>query len=251
LSGLRLNEYAETARRFVWNELADWYVESVKPRLGTPGDDRDVARAVLVHAVDGALRLLHPVVPFITETLWQRLPTEDTRDAEYLARASWPSPTDRGEAVEFDRVRDAITAIRQIRADYNVPPGTVVDAVIVPSVPDTYRDGSELIARLSRARVTVGMRPGGNTAAHAVLTDGSEVVVPLADLVDVRRECARLREELDQLVRHLTALEQRLEDQRFTSRAPAQVVEAERQKQRDWSARRGQLEQKVRTLCGS
>jgi valyl-tRNA synthetase len=251
LSGLRLNEYAETARHFVWNELADWYVESVKPRLGMPGDDRDVARAVLVHAVDGALRLLHPVVPFITETLWQQLPTEDTRDAEYLARAAWPSSTGRGEAAEFDRVRDAITAIRQIRADYNVPPATVVDAVIVPSIPDTYREESELIARLSRAHVTVGMNPGANTAAHAVLTDGSEVVVPLADLVDVKRECARLREELGQLVRHLTALEQRLGDQRFTSRAPAQVVEAERQKQRDWSARRDQLEQKVRTLCGS
>ncbi|HEU5175316.1 MAG TPA: valine--tRNA ligase, partial [Gemmatimonadaceae bacterium] len=69
-AGLRLNEYAESARRFVWNELADWYLESAKARLSTPGADRDVARAVLVHAFDRALRLLHPIVPFITEALW-------------------------------------------------------------------------------------------------------------------------------------------------------------------------------------
>jgi valyl-tRNA synthetase len=73
-AGLRLNEYAESARRFVWNELADWYLESVKGRLETPGADRDVARAVLVYAFDSALRLLHPVVPFVTESLWQKLP---------------------------------------------------------------------------------------------------------------------------------------------------------------------------------
>src|SRR3954469_19112771 len=73
-NGLRLNEYAESARRFVWNELADWYVETAKGRLNTPGADRDVARAVLVHCFDQALRLLHPVVPFVTEALWQKLP---------------------------------------------------------------------------------------------------------------------------------------------------------------------------------
>nr|MCU0618201.1 class I tRNA ligase family protein [Gemmatimonadaceae bacterium] len=72
--GLRLAEYAEAARRFVWNELADWYLESVKPRLAADGDDREVARTVLAHAFDAGLRLLHPIIPFITEELWQRIP---------------------------------------------------------------------------------------------------------------------------------------------------------------------------------
>src|SRR5215831_5429175 len=76
-AGLRLNEFAEAARRFVWNELADWYLESLKSRLETKSDDREVARAVLVHAFDCALRLLHPIVPFVTEALWQRLPARE------------------------------------------------------------------------------------------------------------------------------------------------------------------------------
>jgi len=88
-AGLRLNEYAETARRFVWNELADWYLESVKSRVAGDGDDRDVARAVLVHVFDGALRLLHPVIPFITEALWQRLPERAGRNSLFVTRQSW------------------------------------------------------------------------------------------------------------------------------------------------------------------
>ncbi len=82
---MRLSEYVESARRFVWNELADWYVEAAKHRVSAEGPDRDVARAVLVHVFDQALRLLHPVVPFVTEALWQRLPARTS--GEYLARA--------------------------------------------------------------------------------------------------------------------------------------------------------------------
>ena len=87
--GMRLNDYAEAARRFVWNELADWYLEAIKARLAEGGDDREVARAVLAHAFDGALRLLHPIVPFVTEALWQRLPGR--ADDELLISARWPT----------------------------------------------------------------------------------------------------------------------------------------------------------------
>ncbi|OYV65428.1 MAG: hypothetical protein B7Z72_12285, partial [Gemmatimonadetes bacterium 21-71-4] len=88
-AGMRLNEYAETARRFVWSELADWYVEAVKGRLAEPGPDGEVARAVLVHAFDMALRLLHPIVPFITEAIWQRLPSRAA--GALLMTAEWPA----------------------------------------------------------------------------------------------------------------------------------------------------------------
>src|SRR5262249_3692341 len=88
-AGMRLSEYAEAARRFVWNELADWYVESTKARLAAGGADADVARSVLVHAFDRALWLLHPIVPFITEEVWQRLPGRAA--GEFLATAAWPA----------------------------------------------------------------------------------------------------------------------------------------------------------------
>jgi valyl-tRNA synthetase len=138
-AGLRLSEYAETARRFVWNELADWYLESVKSRLEAEGDDREVARSVLVHAFDGALRLLQPIVPFVTDALWQRMPIH--RDAEFLATAAWPRPARFAgaaeSAAEFERVRDAVEAIRQLRGDYGIPPGKTITARLVPARAET------------------------------------------------------------------------------------------------------------------
>jgi valyl-tRNA synthetase len=132
-AGLRLNEYAESARRFVWNELADWYLESLKGRLGPEAEpnDREVARSVLLHVFDGALRLLHPIVPFITEALWQKLPGR--APGEFLIRAPWPRWQGRSApegAAAFELVREAVLAVRQIRGDYNVAPGKMVDVTI-------------------------------------------------------------------------------------------------------------------------
>ncbi len=251
-AGLRLNEYAEAGRRFVWNELADWYLEAIKGRLATPGPDREAARAVLVHVFDRALRLLHPIVPFITEALWQKLPGR-TPD-ELLPLARWPEPgfTNDG-AAEFEMVRDAVSVIRAIRADYGLPPGKQIEATLVPRSDTSRRvleSESAIIGRLARTTVTLADAPPREAAAHALLADGTEMVVPLAGIIDLEKECARLRTELSQLERQLGALEQRLANAGFVDRAPGHVVEAERQKQRDWSARREQLAGKVRSLCG-
>ena len=252
-AGLRLNEYAEAARRFVWNELADWYLEAIKGRLGSAGPDRDAARAVLVHVFDRALRLLHPIVPFITEALWQRLPGR--RADELLPLARWPQPgfTDPG-AGEFELVRDTVSAIRTIRADYGLPPGKQVAAAVIPRSPDASRILGEealVIGRLTKATLTIAATPPTEAAAHALLNDGTEVIVPLAGVIDLGKECARLRTELGQLERQLGALRQRLANPGFTDRAPSHVVEAERQKQLDWAERREQLAAKVQALCGS
>ena len=132
-AGLRLSEYAEAARRFVWNELADWYVEAVKLRLTGSGEDRDVARAVLVHVFGAALRLLHPVVPFITEALWGRLPSGTAAGTGLVATADWPriDPLHSREN-EFELVREAINAIRQLRAEYAIAPGEMISAELTP-----------------------------------------------------------------------------------------------------------------------
>ncbi|HEX5829389.1 MAG TPA: valine--tRNA ligase [Gemmatimonadaceae bacterium] len=254
-AGLRLNEYAEAARRFVWNELADWYVESAKARLqdGAEAEDREVARAVAVHAFDRALRLLHPMMPFVTETLWQRLPGR--ADGELLAVAPWPTrrvAAPRG-GDEFEHVRAAVSAVRQVRADYNLPPSRVIEARVVPpaGARHVFDEEAALIGRLARCQLQVGGEAhGGGAAAHVLLPGGGAVEVPLAGLVDVEKECARLRGELAQLEKQLAALQGRLASETFVSRAPAAVVEAEREKARDWETRRLQLRDKVSALCG-
>src|SRR5688500_6394410 len=132
-AGMRLNEFAESARRFVWNELADWYLEASKGRLQGEGADRAVARAVLVHVFDQALRLLHPIVPFITEALWQRLPGR--KPDEFLARAAWPRQgrADAERAAGFDLVREAVAAIRQVRSEYAIAPNKSIEVAIRPA----------------------------------------------------------------------------------------------------------------------
>ena len=252
-AGMRLSDLAETARRFVWNELADWYLEAIKSRLSAEGDDREVARAVLVHVFDGALRLLHPIVPFITEALWQRLPGRIP--GEYLILAPWPSAAglaDRTAAQRFDLAREAVVALRQIRADYNLPPGRNIDAVVVATgaAARAYAAEAATIGRLTRSVVRLVEHAPTEAAAHAVLSGNSALAVPLAGLIDVEKECAKLRQELAGLEKQLTVLERRLNDEKFTARAPAHVVQAERTKLEEWVARRRQLRDKVRALCG-
>ena len=248
--GLRLSEYAEAARRFVWNELADWYLESVKPRLAADGADREVARAVLAHAFDGALRLLHPIVPFITEALWQQLP--GTAAGTFLAQAPWPAP--RGESVgdgaPFALAQDAVVAIRQLRAEYGVPAGSWVDGVLVAPAALAAALTAQLpmVAALARTRLLVAEAAPGGAAAQALLRDGVEVVIPLAGMVDVEKERARLAGELADLERHLAALEGRLANEKFVAKAPAALVEAERAKAADWRGRCAQLAAKLAAL---
>ncbi len=245
--GLRLSEYAEAARRFVWNELADWYLESVKPRLNAEGADKEVARAVLAHAFDGALRLLQPIVPFITEELWQKLP--QTPEGAFLAQASWPvaSGNDEGRGRDFEFVRDAVQAVRQVRAEYNVNPGAWVDAVLV--APDAVRGVLEAnaatIGSLARAKAQVASVAPSGAAAHVLLSAGVELVVPLAGMIDLEKEKQRLQTELTQLEKQTVALAGRLANEGFIAKAPAAVIDAERAKLADWQSRAEQLRAKL------
>ncbi|HEX7123499.1 MAG TPA: class I tRNA ligase family protein, partial [Gemmatimonadaceae bacterium] len=251
-AGLRLNEYAEAARTFAWSELADWYVESVKTRLTSDGPDREVARSVLVHAFDQVLRLLHPIVPFVTEALWGRLPGRESD--QLLASAAWPRPRPvEGDTTGFEVVREAVTALRQLRGDYGIPPGREVAAQVVPAAgtEELWRDEAELIGRLARCTVRVVDVVTGEAAAHAVLADGTQLAMPLAGVIDVAKECARLQKELETLDRQLDGLRARLANPGFLSRARPDVVEGERRRESEWSARRDLLARKVSALCGA
>jgi valyl-tRNA synthetase len=212
---------------------------------------------VLTHVFDYALRLLHPIMPFITETLWQRLPFPVAADrCEFVAIAPWPLPharssDEKGSMARFDLLRAAVSAVRRIRSDYAVAPGKVIDAFVQSRASSPlFAQHAGLIGQLARASVKVGDAPAGAGAAHSVLSDGSEVIVPLGGLVDLSKECGKLRGELEQLQNQLQTLSMRLRNEGFVSRAPAAVVEAERKKEQEWIKRAEQLKEKVKALCG-
>ena len=144
-----------------------------------------------------------------------------------------------------------VDAVRQVRADYNVPPGRQVEATVVAaaSVPvHVYAQEAALVGALTRATVAVAEAAPAGAAAHALLAGGAEVVVPLAGLVDLDKERDKLAKELEQLDKQLAALRGRLANAGFTSRAPAAVVEAERDKERGWAERRDLLAAKIAGL---
>src|SRR6266704_5928699 len=257
LEQFRLDEAAKRCFDFVWKELADWYVEAVKPRLA-PGDDpaasRATAHAVLAYCCDAALRLLHPVVPFISEELWQKLPGRTADDL--LAVAAWPAVraglVDARAEQEFALVQQAIAAIRNIRAEYRLSPKARPGAAVT-SKTDAARRALEgdraTIARRGRlGELGFDGRAARVAGAHAVLADGSEVFVALADAIDVQQECRRLSSELGRLDRQLAGLAGKLTNQNFVARAPAEVVAKEREKERAWRDQRQALADKLRSL---
>ena len=255
-AGLRLDAYADAARRYVWNELADWYLEAAKPRLANGGDDAETVRAVLAHAFDGGLRLLQPIIPFVTETLWAQLPplAGGDRGAAFLATAAWPGArqgvTDAGDA--FALAQAATQAVRQLRSEYGIAPGQRVAVTIVP-VAGAHDDAASVagvIATLARADVTIADAPPAGASAQAVLAGGTEVVLPLAGLIDVDKECQRLRDELAQVAKLLEGVRGRLANEGFVSRAKPEVVEGARAQERDLAARAASLAAKVEALCG-
>jgi valyl-tRNA synthetase len=250
----RLNEAAAAVYRFIWSDLADWYIESAKPRLYGDHPGSDVARSVVAQTFDVALRLLHPVMPFITEALWRRFPGRPATAS--ISVAPWPKPDPRAHDPagirDFGVVQELVGAIRAIRAEYGIPPGQAVRAAVSGESPATVSALEQergTITRLAKlSQLTLGEsreRVGG----HAVLSDGTAVFVPLGEAIDVGRECGRLGSEVDRLARLVHSQERKLDNKQFVARAPSDVVERERQKLTTWKEQREVLTRK-RELLG-
>ena len=252
----RLNDAALAVHRFIWSDLADWYVEVIKPRLYGDQPGGDVARAVVTQTFDVALRLLHPVMPFITERLWRRLPGRTEDDS--IMVAPWPGSDRRAPdaaAVRgFGALQELVAAVRSIRSEYGVAPGQTVRVTVTAP-------GAELAAALAEEEVTVrrlakvaaletaerGVAEA-TASANAVLTDGTQVSIPLGDLVDLERECARLEAESHRLAGAIRSQETKLDNPQFVARAPAEVVAREREKLASWQEQAGSLAERRRAL---
>jgi valyl-tRNA synthetase len=259
LETLRFHEAAEAGYHFFWGEVADWYVELVKPRLRPEADaaSRAAARATLVAVLDGVLRLLHPIMPFITEELWLRLPRiAGSMREESLVIARWPEGDERFEAAgveeQMSELMELIGTVRTLRSEYNVPEGSQVDVRlthVTPALSAALAAEERALQRLARVgTVDVSGNGGGGAGAHAVLKSGAELFVPLAGIIDLDKERTRLRAEIDRLDAQLRGTEAKLAKEDFIRRAPAEVVQRERDKASSFRTQRERLSNKLADL---
>ncbi|MGD2154411.1 MAG: valine--tRNA ligase [Gemmatimonadales bacterium] len=256
LERFRLHEAAAELYRFFWSELCDWYLELVKPRLYNESDHeaRAVARSVLREVLDSSLRLLHPIMPFITEELWLRLPN---RAGASIMVAAWPEPrpdwNDPEAERQLDVLREMLGAVRNIRSEYNVAHGRQIDVRVLAAddalrrAIDAEREAAIKLAGISDISFD-GEAHGAE--AMAVLSTGAEVHVPLEGIVDLARERARLDKQAGELEALVERSRKRLASEDFVTKAPDHVVEQARQKLQGLEEQLAKVDEKRRTLEG-
>ncbi|MEC9476159.1 MAG: valine--tRNA ligase [Planctomycetota bacterium] len=242
----QLSEYNPSAaiglaREFFWSELCDWYLEAIKPRLREGGDDAKTAQQVLATCLDQVLRLLHPFVPFITEELWgslreiapERGIDQPLQDSELLCLARWPQPSSqwRDENLEdsFDRCRDLIRTVRDLRARYNVPPRQELEVRVRTGGPtaEALESLRGLILHLGAlSSMSVGPDVERTIDSGVSVSGDAEIFVP--GVVDLEKEKARLQEQEKKTEGRLMGSQKKLANENFVSRAAPEVVEREK-----------------------
>ena len=218
---------------FIWDTYCDWYIELTKARLyGEDEASKTVAQQVLVYVLDQILRLLHPFMPFITEEIWQALPN----DCDVLMKAQSPVCRDElafpAEEAAMESVMNAIRAVRNRRADLNVPPSRKSHLYVVTEKGDIFRQGAAFITRLAYASelFVSDTAPEGHADMVSAVTSDAALYMPMNELVDVDKELQRLAKEIEKAEKNIAGLKGKLSNENFVSRAPEAVVQAERDK---------------------
>ena len=215
---------------FIWDIMCDWYIELCKARLSEGGESSLNAQKVLLYIMNGALSLLHPFMPFITEEIWQALPHE----GETLMTQNYPKYDKTldfsAEANEFEKIMDAIKGIRNRRSEMNVPPSKKAGVYIETEAVETFKKGVPFIERLAFASKVEIAKSFNMEGATLVICDGAKVYIPTDELVDFEKELERLGRELAACEKDEAMISGKLNNENFVNRAPANVVEAEREK---------------------
>jgi valyl-tRNA synthetase len=236
---------------FIWDDYCDWYIELTKPRLN--GDDeaaKESAQRVLLYVLVEILKLLHPFMPFITEEIWQALPHE----GDALMMQSYPEYSEKlnfpEDEANFGMVMDAIKAVRARRSEMNVPPSRKSHLIIVTDRAKAFTDGEKFICKLAYASgVEVRAElPESTDGMVSVITDNARMFMPMAELVDLEKERARMEKELANAKKQLDGQNAKLANENFVSRAPEKVVNAEREKKAKLEALIENLEESLKNL---
>ena len=231
---------------FIWDVFCDWYIEIAKIRLN--GDDEEqkaTVRAVLVYVMSNTLKLLHPFMPFITEEIWQTLP----HTGESIMISDWPKADSAlnfaAEEAEMSRIMTAIKAVRNRRAEMNVAPSKKAKIFIETAYADTFSKGTVFFKRLASAsEVEVAAHFDGMDSAVSIITESARLYIPMDELVDFKAELARLNKEKAGVQKELDFVNNKLNNENFVNKAPAAVVEGQRQA-------KAQLEEKMALILES
>ena len=215
---------------FIWDVFCDWYIEISKIRLNS-GDEKaaQTARDMLVYIMSNTLKLLHPFMPFITEEIWQTLPHE----GESIMISEWPVYKDEHnfsvEEQEMDRIMEAVRAIRNRRAEMNVPPSKKAKYYIATAHKDTFEKAGIFMQRLaSCSKAEIGDSFEIDDAVCIVTTD-AKIYIPLGELVDFEKEIARLNKEKEKVLKDLEFIDKKLNNENFVAKAPKAVVDGQRE----------------------
>jgi valyl-tRNA synthetase len=254
LEEFKFNEAASAVYKFIWNEFCDWYIELSKSSLLREGPEKQAAQNVLVHVLDSSLKLLHPFMPFITEEIWQKLPTG--QDEKSIMSTSFPKfeagKTDSDIEQRLGLMMDIITSVRNIRGEMNLSPGLTLplmikteDAEKTQIILDNTRSINEL-ARVELGDVSPSVvKP--KVAASSVL-DGMDLIVPLEGMMDFAEERSRIEKELKKIEKDLLFLDKKLSNQNFVKKAPPEIIEKDKERKQTLSEKQMKLKAHLQTI---
>lgn len=249
-------EFGEVGRElynFIWDDFCSWYIEMAKlPLYGEDEAAKLTTRSVLAHVLDNTMRLLHPLMPFVTEEIWQHLPHE----GESITVAAWPTVNPafdfKAEAGDMQLLMDIIRAVRNIRAEVNTPMSKKVAMTISAkdaSIAAVLEANKGYIEKFCNPDgLTIGAALEAPAQAMSAVVSGAEIFMPLAGLINIEEEIVRLEKELEKWAKEVKLVSGKLSNERFVSKAPEALVAAEREKLADYEEKFATVEKRIAEL---
>ena len=231
---------------FIWDVFCDWYIEIAKIRLnGECATAKATVKAVLVYVMSNTLKLLHPFMPFITEEIWQTLP----HDGDSIMISEWPVFADelsfKADEAEMERVMTAIKAVRNRRAEMNVPPSKKAKIFIETSYEKTFSEGANFFVRLAFASEVELVKGYENDEAVAIITEDARLFIPMDELVDFKAELERLEKEKAGVLKEIAFVSGKLNNEKFVAKAPEALVNEQREKLAKYNEKLAMLEESI------
>lgn len=251
-------EFGEVGRalyNFIWDDFCDWYIEMAKlPLYGEDEAAKKTTRSILAYVLDNTMRLLHPFMPFITEEIWQNLP----HSGESITVAEWPTFNqdlhDEAAASDMKLLVEIIRSVRNIRAEVNTPLSKKIKLMLKAKdekVLATLKNNQSYIERFCNPEeLTIDMNISAPEKAMSAVVTGVDLFLPLEGLINIEEEIARLNKELDKWSKEVERVQKKLSNEKFTSKAPANVVEEERAKEKDYLEKQATVKARIEELKG-